>query len=340
MLSFRKARYQFLLNSFLKMDLEADHLVVPTVTEAEFESICQDAADVFADEPIVLDLFSPLVVVGDIHGQLSDMIRIARERGPGARLLFLGDIVDRGPFSFECALFLFLLKLCRPLNVYLTRGNHEFLNVCGDIQEKARLMSVFSFAPLCAVVDNEVFCVHGGIGPNVVRIDELRMLRRPMPDCSADTVTEMLWSDPTDECAGFRPSGRGVGFEFGQAVVDEFLRTNNLKRIVRAHQYVPGGIVEHFEGKVVTVFSSSDYLGRHNKGKVFDIMPPKRKGKSGEREKPKQGRSQSVSNRPIQRIVVGDKRMLHMLTPTPPGVGIPRVASMTHLFEGRRAKVL
>ena len=339
MISFRKARYQALLKSFLKIDIDnpSEPLAVPTISEGEFESITQDAADMFAEEPTVLDLFSPLVVVGDIHGQLADMIRIVRERGFTSRFLFLGDIVDRGPFSFECAIFLFLLKLCHPLNVYLTRGNHEFAEVCGDIQEKDRLMNVFSWAPICAVVDHTVLCVHGGIGPNVGKIDELRSMRKPIVSCSSPALCDLLWSDPCAECGGFKPSARGVGFDYGENALEDFLRTNNLTRIIRAHQFVPDGIMQHFGGKVVTVFSSSDYMGHQNKGRVWELLPER---KVGEATKPKHTRSASVSNRPIERIVVGNKRMLHALNPMSARVGVPRVASMTHLPEGKKAKVL
>ena len=55
--------------------------------------------------------FQPFVVVGDIHGQFYDLLHIFKLVGKPSKtnsFLFNGDFVDRGEFSLEVILTLFL----------------------------------------------------------------------------------------------------------------------------------------------------------------------------------------------------------------------------------------
>lgn len=68
---------------------------------------------------------------GDLHGNLAALLALERALWPQgaalapARLLFLGDYVDRGPHGAELLAYLLAAKLQRPRAVLLLRGNHE-----------------------------------------------------------------------------------------------------------------------------------------------------------------------------------------------------------------------
>ena len=56
-------------------------------------------------------------VVGDLHGQYSDLLHILDSNGmPSEKRLYVfnGDFVDRGPSSLQVILTLFVLQLAEP----------------------------------------------------------------------------------------------------------------------------------------------------------------------------------------------------------------------------------
>ena len=97
----------------------------------EITAICLAARDVFLGQPTLVELSPPVKIVGDVHGQYSDLIRLFEMCGfpPAANYLFLGDYVDRGKQSLETILLLLCYKIKYPENFFLLRGNHECANV-------------------------------------------------------------------------------------------------------------------------------------------------------------------------------------------------------------------
>ncbi|CAJ0564257.1 unnamed protein product, partial [Mesorhabditis spiculigera] len=72
------------------------------------------------------------IVVGDLHGNFNDLWRIIHawlsdvvDGGPGQNIMFLGDIVDRGPRQLECLILIMAYKMHDPQQVFIVRGNHE-----------------------------------------------------------------------------------------------------------------------------------------------------------------------------------------------------------------------
>eukprot|EP00620_Florenciella_sp_RCC1587_P021412 CAMPEP_0182570096 /NCGR_PEP_ID=MMETSP1324-20130603/10518_1 /TAXON_ID=236786 /ORGANISM="Florenciella sp., Strain RCC1587" /LENGTH=151 /DNA_ID=CAMNT_0024784441 /DNA_START=26 /DNA_END=478 /DNA_ORIENTATION=+ len=97
------------------------------LTENEALQLCGLAKQILAEEQNMHTVAAPVTVVGDIHGQFYDLLELFRIAGecPHANFLFLGDYVDRGFYSVECAQLCILLKVRYPSRVCLLRGNHE-----------------------------------------------------------------------------------------------------------------------------------------------------------------------------------------------------------------------
>lgn len=242
-------------------------------------AICTAVAPLLLREENVLALQSPVTIVGDVHGQFFDLLHMFRLSGavPDRRYLFLGDCVDRGAHSVETILLLLCLKLRHPGHVFLLRGNHEsfFLSRTYGFKDECwekyslfvyfRICDVFEMLPLAAVVNGDIFCVHGGLVQNLTlgavaetsRLDDLPKL------CG------ILWSDPCDDVDTYAESPRGSGCLFGRRAAEEFLRANNMKYIVRSHQLVQEGYSIAFEC-VYTIWSAPNYCYAH--GNLASVM--------------------------------------------------------------------
>ena len=224
--------------------------------------------NIFALEPAVLRTDAePIMLVGDIHGDLQalNFIIEMKEGIDCKNILFLGDYVDRGSQSTEVLLKLFQLKIEDPEHVFLLRGNHEsiemnyydgfYKEIGCDKEFLLRISQTYEKMPVAAVLSGHTFCVHGGIN-GTENIDTIKK----------EECFPYLWNDPS-EILGFTSSNRGPQVkEFGPNIVSGFLMTNNLKRIVRGHEFFEKGYKWWFDGKLLSIFSCPRYMGRKNDG--------------------------------------------------------------------------
>uniref|UniRef100_A0A7S4QRX4 Serine/threonine-protein phosphatase n=1 Tax=Alexandrium monilatum TaxID=311494 RepID=A0A7S4QRX4_9DINO len=254
--------------------------------EAEVKLLCKTAGAIFLHQDALLELEAPMKVVGDIHGQYHDLLRLFDFGGfpPESNYLFLGDYVDRGAQSLETIILLLLYKIKYPENFFMLRGNHEcasitriygFYDECKrryDIKVWKAFVDLFNTLPFCAIVDDRIFCVHGGLSPEVLNIDQIRRITRPTDVPDHGMVCDFLWADPDAEIEGWAENDRGVSYIFGEDVIKSFLKKFNFDVIVRAHQVVPDGYEFIGGRKLITLFSAPNYCGEFdNSGAMMDI---------------------------------------------------------------------
>ena len=262
------------LDDFIKRLLDAGYTGKVTksvcLKNAEIIAICQRARECFLSQPALLELDAPVKIVGDVHGQYTDLIRLFEMCGfpPSSNYLFLGDYVDRGKQSLETILLLLCYKLKYPENFFLLRGNHECANVTrvyGFYDECKRRCNVkiwktfvdcFNTLPIAAVVAGKIFCVHGGLSPALSHMDDIRNIARPTDVPEYGLLNDLLWSDPAEMEQDWEANERGVSYCFGKRVIMQFLADHDFDLICRAHMVVEDGY-EFFNDRVlVTVFSA------------------------------------------------------------------------------------
>ena len=240
--------------------------------------MCTKVIELLIEEANIQHIDTPVTICGDIHGQLHDLITLFKTGGelPDTQYLFLGDFVDRGFYSFESFLLLISLKLRYPDRITLIRGNHEsrqittvygFYDEClrkyGSINVWRYCCEVFDYLSLGAIVGGSqgVFCIHGGLSPDIDTVDQIRVLDRKKEVPHEGGMCDLLWSDP-ELVNGWSISPRGAGYLFGENEVNKFLHDNNISLIARAHQLVMEGYKEMFNQGLVTVWSAPNYCYR------------------------------------------------------------------------------
>lgn len=273
----------------------------------------------FQAEPRVAFVQSPAYVFGDIHGNLEDLHffsdnvwRLGMALTAG-NFVFLGDYVDRGMSCLECIAYLFAMKLLLPHKVFLLRGNHETRDVNGweehygdrsflwqcrnrfgdDIGFKVwnSINDAFDRMPLAAVIDQDIFCVHGGIPrpitqnhdgtyasrvQDILDVPPIAGINPPLEyedEHHQQVASDCIWSDPAsdeqemnsvDPESGYGESLRGGGaICFGHKAVKDFLAQHGFSYIMRAHEAHADGVAVSKGGKVFTIFSTSK---DHNQG--------------------------------------------------------------------------
>jgi len=256
------------------------------LSEKQVEILCRMAKEILLDESNVQAVSSPVTVCGDIHGQFHDLIELFKIAGksPDTNFLFMGDYVDRGYNSVETVSLLVSLKVRFSARITLLRGNHEsrqITQVYGFYDECMRkygngnvwklFTDLFDYFPLSALVDGQIFVLHGGLSPSVDTIDDIRMLDRRQEVPHEGLMCDLLWSDPDDRI-GWGNSPRGAGFTFGHDISEGFNLTNDLNFITRAHQLVMEGYKWSHDGDVVTVFSAPNYCYRcGNQASIMEL---------------------------------------------------------------------
>jgi serine/threonine-protein phosphatase 6 catalytic subunit len=247
------------------------------ISEKDLKKLCIHVKNLLMEESNVVFVQSPVTVCGDIHGQFYDLLELFKTGGevPDTNYIFMGDFVDRGHNSVETFQFLLCLKARYPDCITLLRGNHEsrqITQVYGFYEECVRkygnanpwkyCVEVFDYLNLAALIDNKVFCVHGGLSPILRTIDQIQVLERLQEIPHQGAYCDLMWSDPED-IAGWAVSPRGAGYLFGYMATNEFVYNNEIELVCRAHQLVMEGYKYHFPDKnLVTVWSAPNYCYR------------------------------------------------------------------------------
>jgi hypothetical protein len=238
-----------------------------------------------------------LLVLGDLHGCYSCLKAALLQadffakvqahhddpaRAPEMKLVFLGDYIDRGRFSYSGILRTAMqLFLAVPDHVHLLRGNHEYYveykgktlapvrpaeayTSIADVAPKevfSTYMRLFESLPNTLFFDRTLF-VHAGI-PREATLAERWKGLASLND--QEIRFQMLWSDPSEaEVIPDELQKENARFPFGRRQFRAFMSRLGATTMIRGHERVVEGFKEIYdapEARLISLFSAG---GRTN----------------------------------------------------------------------------
>jgi serine/threonine-protein phosphatase PP1 catalytic subunit len=252
--------------------------------EAAIRSLLLQSRAAFMAQPMLLRLQGAVTICGDVKGYFDDSLRIffdggARRAPPQERYLFLGNYVGGGLHGIETVCLLLAFKVKYPDAFFMLRGSAEEASInriYGFYDEVKRRYNIrlwkyfndtFNCLPVCAVVDERIFCAHGGLPRDSLHKDlfaQIEALPRPTSVPDSGLLCDLLWATPDEHMQDWGESDRGVSFAFGPDVVDAFLNAHGLQLVCCGQQVLCDGYHLHASRRVVSLFTAPNYRGELN----------------------------------------------------------------------------
>lgn len=216
-----------------------------------------------------------VLVIGDLHGDLTSLNRIVKSENLEKRLdegnyflICLGDYIDRGLHQVQVLHILLKHMISFPSQVILLRGNHEGP---ADIKISphdfphqlahqyghewntiyASYRRLFDNLNTACIIPGKALFLHGGIPSKANCLNDIAFAHVNHPQLSY--LEEILWSDPST-MPGINYSFRGYGKLFGIDITNSFLRKLGVETLIRGHECFDDGYNFH-DSKILTLFS-------------------------------------------------------------------------------------
>ena len=235
------------------------------------DNFVSEAGNIFKKEPKLIELpkYGRAVFVGDTHGDLNATERVVNKYTNGDTVIvFLGDYVDRGPYSKENIDYLLNLKCEKPKNLILLMGNHEGFR-CGTgfwdyhSHDDIELYEGTLIKLPLAVSGNGIIGVHGAL-PDVQKIEDINKIK---PSNEDERFLVTVWGDWQEKEGEILGSDLGRP-QFGKGYFEDKMKKFGKNVLIRSHD--PSAKEIMYDKRCLTIFTSK-YYPRERKVAIADL---------------------------------------------------------------------
>ena len=102
------------------------------------------------------------------------------------------------------------------------------------------------------------------MSPDLKNFQNIKNIHRPTDTPDRGSLCDLLNSDPDYEAVDYDENDKGISVIFGEKVVDDFMKKNDLDLIVRGNQVVDEGYEFFAHRGLVTIFSAPCFRGEYD----------------------------------------------------------------------------
>ena len=223
-----------------------------------------------------------IIIIGDFHSSLHSLYEILKNTrdhfqgdtmklNENSYIFFLGDVVDRGPYSIELLYFIFILKIINFDKIFIIAGNHEIYGLYkryGFVDElknqfkynsdflkneKYDIQKILWYLPECIYLNLNGKRYHLSHGSIVDTLDDkLELFLNDhnqvfMIIYDEKNYINYNWGDFDNSIKDKKPSGRdgykgpaeeytGNYYSYGPDLVNDHMKKFKIKMCITGHQ--------------------------------------------------------------------------------------------------------
>lgn len=280
------------------IELDLDHCIESLksgrlLNYMEIKIVSEKAKQIFKEEQNIVKISPPLTICGNINSQFSNLLEIFKISGdiPETNYLFLGGYSS----SIEVISLLFCLKVRYPKRITLLRGLSEdfgYSQTCGFYEEAKRnygneeifkiICEVFNYLPLAAIINNNIFCISGGLSPDFETLEEINKIDRFVCIDNSDNIFGLMANSPVEYSYwkflyfyniinGWMQDPKSNEEYFLEEVTERFEKKNKIDLIICGRHLMEDGFRFFHNNKLISLFSTPNFGINRNKGAIIEI---------------------------------------------------------------------